>query len=174
MLAVTLASADAKDSSELGSRLPHSFSTMFCFSPEAIDITAALARCAMSRMEEPDAFAVLSSAVLASAVLASAVLASISFDVAAGVFKASLVAGVAIFGFAVSAGFAAAIAFGVWPDGGASANFVVSTGADATDRGNSPCGAEAANRSLNMSEFATFSGAGITNGRCPSDANISL
>src|SRR5690242_9519672 len=142
---------------------------MFCFSPEAIDITAALARCAMSRMEEPDDFAVLSSAVLASAVLAS-----ISFDVAAGVFKASLVAGVAIFGFAVSAGFAAAIAFGVWPDGGASATFVASTGADATDRGNSPCGADAANRSLNISEFATFSGAGVTSGRCSSDANISL
>src|SRR4051812_8232558 len=152
---------------------------MFCFSPEAIDITAALARCAMSRMEEPDAFAVLSSAVLASAVLASAVLASavlasISFDVAAGVFKANLVAGVAIFGFAVSAGFAAAIAFGVGADGGTSATFVASTGAGATDRGNSPCGADAANRSLNISEFAMFSGAGITNGRCSSDANISL
>ena len=43
-----------------------------------------------------------------------------------------------------------------------------------TDLGSSPCGADAANRSLNISELATFSGAGITSGRCSSDANISL
>ena len=68
---------------------------MVCFSLEAIDITAALARCAMSRTEVPDGFAALSSAVLASA----------SFGAVAGTFKASLVAGVETFRFGVSAGF---------------------------------------------------------------------
>jgi hypothetical protein len=68
---------------------------MPCFSLEAIDITAALARCAMSRMEDPDAFAVLSSTALASA----------SFGAAAGTFKASLVAGAETFGFGASAVF---------------------------------------------------------------------
>jgi hypothetical protein len=97
MLPVTLASADAKASSEFCGCLPHSFSTMLCLSLEAIDITAALARCAMSRTEEPDPFAVLSSAVLASA----------SFGAAAGTFKASLVAGAETFGFGVSAGLTA-------------------------------------------------------------------
>src|SRR3954465_15030867 len=137
---------------------------MFCFSLEAIDITAALARCAISRMEDPDAFAVLSSTALASA----------SFGAAAGTFKASLVAGVAIFGFVVSAGFTAPAGLRASAGGEASASLVVSTGWDATDLGSSPCGADAANRSLNINELATFSGAGITSGRCSTDANISL
>src|SRR3954470_5459869 len=165
MLPVTLASAEAKASSEFCEDcLPHSFSTMPCFSLEAIDITAALARCAMSRIGDPDPFAVLSSTALASA----------SFGAAAGTFKASLVAGVAIFGFVVSAGFSAATVFGASAGGEAAASFVVSTGWGATDLGSSPCGADAANRSLNISELATFSGAGITSGRCSNDANISL
>ncbi len=83
-------------------------------------------------------------------------------------------AGAETFGFGVSAGFDAWTAFGASAGGEASASFVVSTGWDATDLGSSPCGADAANRSLNISELATFSGAGITSGRCSSDANISL
>src|SRR5258705_1580362 len=163
MLPVTLASADAKASSEFCEDcLPHSFSTMLCFSLEAIDITAALARCAMSRTVEPDA------------VLASAVLASASFGAAAGTFKASRVAGVETFGFAASAGFCAWAAFGVSAGGEASASLVVSTGLGSTDLDGSPCGAAAANRSLNISELATFSGAGITRDCCGSEANISL
>src|SRR3954470_19257337 len=99
MLPVTLASAEAKASSEFCEDcLPHSFSTMLCFSLEAIDITAALARCAMSRTGEPeDAFAALSSAILGST----------SFGVEAGMFKASLVAGAETFGFGVSTSFGA-------------------------------------------------------------------
>src|SRR3954469_15519523 len=104
MLPVTLASADAKASSEFCEDcLPHSFSTMVCLSLEAIDITAALARCAMSRTGEPeDAFAALSSAILGST----------SIGAEAGTFKASLVAGAETFGFRVSAGFDACTAFG--------------------------------------------------------------
>jgi hypothetical protein len=69
---------------------------MVCLSLEAIDITAALARCAMSRTEEPeDAFAVLSSAALV----------SVSFGAVAGTFKASLVAGAETFGFGASTSF---------------------------------------------------------------------
>src|SRR5215211_205079 len=97
ILPVTLASADAyaRNPPDAGC-LPHSFSTMVCLSLEAIDITAALARCAMSRTVEPeDGFAALSSAILASA----------SFGAVAGTFKASLVAGAATFGLGVSAGF---------------------------------------------------------------------
>src|SRR5207237_10306147 len=56
MLPVMLASADAKDNSPRCSCLPHSFSVIEVLSPEAIDITAALARCAMSRMESPAVF----------------------------------------------------------------------------------------------------------------------
>ena len=79
MLPVTLASADAYDSSELAEGcLPHSFSTMVCFSLEAIDITAALARCAMSRTEPPGAF---------STCLVSVCLVSVCFG--AGTFNAS-------------------------------------------------------------------------------------
>ena len=66
MLPVTLASAEANDSSPpLDSRLPHSFSTMVCRSLDAIDITAALARAAMSRTP-PDFAACLASAGFAS------------------------------------------------------------------------------------------------------------
>jgi hypothetical protein len=56
---VTLASAEAKASTDgpRGRGLPQSFSTIACFSLEAIDITAALARCAMSRTEAPAPFA---------------------------------------------------------------------------------------------------------------------
>src|SRR5215217_9064728 len=97
MLPVTLASADAyANNPPAAGCLPHSFSTMVCLSLEAIDITAALARCAMSRTVEPeDAFAALSSAVLVSA----------SFGIVAGTFKASLVAAAETFGFGVSADF---------------------------------------------------------------------
>src|SRR5436305_6807343 len=177
MLPVTLASADAKASSEFCEDcLPHSFSTMVCLSLEAIDITAALARCAMSRTGELDAVAVLASAVLASAVLASVSLASVSLASASfgAVANASRVAGVDTFGFAASAGFGAWAAFGVSAGGKASASLVASTGLGSTDLGGSPCGDAAANRSLNISEFATFSGAGITRDCCGSDANISL
>src|ERR1700712_5177128 len=53
-LPVTLASADAKASSDgRACDLPHSFSIIVCLSADAIDITAALARCAMSRTEAP-------------------------------------------------------------------------------------------------------------------------
>ena len=58
---MALASAEAYASSDdecgCGRRVPHSFSTMVCLSFEASDITAALARCAMSRMESPGVFA---------------------------------------------------------------------------------------------------------------------
>src|SRR5215213_3548840 len=105
---------------------------MFCFSLEAIDITAALARCAMSRMEEPEPLAVLASAGLASVSLG-------------GVARATLVAGAEIFGFAASAGFGAWVAFASGRCE-ASATRVASTGRDSTDLGSSPCGADAANR----------------------------
>ena len=71
MLPVTFASAEAKDSNPpLASRLPHSFSTMVCRSFDAIDITAALARAAMSRTP-PDLVACLASAGFASDALSA-------------------------------------------------------------------------------------------------------
>src|SRR5579871_1156670 len=51
MLPVMLASAEANDSSDVCGCLPQSFSVIVCLSFEAIDITAALARCVISRME---------------------------------------------------------------------------------------------------------------------------
>jgi hypothetical protein len=68
----------------------------------------------------------------------------------------------------------ASTGFGAAAGGEASASFVVSTGLASPAREGSPCAAAAANLSLNISELATFSGAGITSGRCSSDANISL
>ena len=78
--------------------------------------------------------------------------ASTSFGAEAGTFKASLVAGAETFGFGVSAGFDACTAFGTSAGGEASASFVASTGWEQTDLDGSPCGADAANRSLNISE----------------------
>src|SRR2546429_7909454 len=127
MLPVTLASADAKASSEFCEDcLPHSFSTMVCLSLEAIDITAALARCAMSRTGELDAVAVLASALLASVSLASA-----SFDAVA---NASRAAGAETFGFD------ACMAFGTSAAGEASASLAASTGLGSIDLDGSPCG----------------------------------
>jgi hypothetical protein len=89
------------------------------------------------------------------------------------VASASRVTGAETFGFAASADFGAAAAFAS-AGGGASATRVASTDRNSADLDGWPCAAAAANRSVNISEFATFSGAGITNGRCSSDANISL
>src|SRR5947208_8966287 len=109
MRSVTVASADAKAISEFCEDwLPHSFSTMVCLSLEAIDITAALARCAMSRTGELDAVAVLASVLLASVNFASA-----SFGAVA---NASWVAGADTFGFD------ACMAFGASAAGEASAS----------------------------------------------------
>jgi hypothetical protein len=136
---------------------------MFCRSPEAIDITAALARWAMSAMEDPDDFA---SDDLASPDLISADLASACFG--AGTFIA-IWAGAEAFVFGASASLEVAAAFGATTGGEASATLVASTGL-----GGSPCGEAAANLSLNMSEAETFSGAEINGERSGSEAKISL
>src|SRR5258708_10852172 len=105
MLPVTLASAEAKDNSDpCDGCLPNNFSTMVCFSLEAIDITAALARCAMSRTEAPGVFA----AGFASAGFASAVRGT------GGTLSATWVdaaAGATSFGFGASANFDVAAGF---------------------------------------------------------------
>src|SRR5437764_6784031 len=154
MLPVMLASADAKDISPR-SCLPHSFSVIEVLSPEAIDITAALARCAMSRMESPAVF-------------------SDGGAAGGGTFIATC-AGAACFGLGASASFEALTVFG------ASANFggagccdgaVTGSGgtADAT-----ACGCEAANRSLNINGVidATVAGSSITGAVSCSAANAS-
>ena len=140
--------------------MPHSFSTIVGFSLEAIDITAALARCAMSRTEAPGVFA---------AGLASA---SVAAGAGGGTFNATWAGagcGAASFGFGASASFGVSIFFGASTCGGASATCVASTGLGA-----SPCGAEAANLSLNIIEDGTLSGAEIFGGWRGSDANTSL
>src|SRR5258708_11951766 len=163
MLPVTLASAEAKDNSDpCDGCLPHSFSTMDCFSLEAIDITAALARCAMSRTDAPGVFAaVVNSAGLASAGFASAVrgggtLSATRVDAAAGAisfgFGASANFGAAA-GFGASASFGASIGLGASASAGASGGRAASATFEA-----SPCGAEAANLSLNIIEGETVSG----------------
>src|SRR5258707_1261538 len=155
-----LASAEAYDSSEpCEGCLPHSLSTIVCFSLEAIDITAALARCAISRTEAPGVFA----AGLASACFAA--------GVGAGTFSASWAGagcGAVSFGFGASASFGVSIFFGA-STGVASATCVASIGLGA-----SPCGAEAANLSLNIIEGGAVSGAEIFGGRAGSEANTSL
>src|SRR3954468_13308724 len=90
-LPVMLASAEAYDSSDpCEGCLPHSFSTIVCFSLEAIDITAALARCAMSRTDAPGVFEASLVSVgrvstdLVSAGLVSAGLVSACFGAGAG------------------------------------------------------------------------------------------
>ena len=153
MLPVTLASADANDNSELGSRLPHNFSTMFCFSPEAIDITAALARCAISRTELAGAFA----AGFASADFVSAGRGG------AGILRANCVEAASFFGasaaFATTTVFGASASFGASTGFDPSASLGGSTGGDASaTREGSPCGAEAANLSLNIIEADVSSG----------------
>ena len=132
---------------------------MVCLSLEAIDITAALARCAMSPMEDPDG--------LVSADLASADLVSACFG--AGTFIAIWAGADDVFVFGASASLDVAAAFGAPAGGDASASLVASTGL-----GGSPCGDAAANLSLNMSAAETFSGAEIKGERSGSDAKISL
>src|SRR6516225_1309806 len=137
MLPVTLASADANDSSEVreGACLPQSFSVIVCLSFEAIDMTAAFARCVMSRNEVPTLFA------------AGLTSADCGAGGGGGTASASC-AGARSFVFGASASLGAASG-GVSGDGAALAAF------DAT-----LCRSDAENRSLNMSgvRAATVSG----------------
>src|SRR5258708_19783357 len=72
MLPVALASADAKASSDVGDcGLPQSFSTIEGLPAAATDITAALARCAMSRTAAPGFFGARASAARGGAASAS-------------------------------------------------------------------------------------------------------
>src|ERR1700712_5116189 len=98
MLAVTLASAEAYDNSDpCDAGLAHSFSTMVGLSLVASCITAALARCGLSRTEAPRFPRALMS------VLMSA-LASTGFAAGAGTFSATWVgAAAASFVFGASA-----------------------------------------------------------------------
>ncbi len=136
---------------------------MFCFSPEAIDITAALARCAMSRTELPDDFA----AGFVSAGAAGVLSATCGEPAACFVFGASASFG-ATMAFDVSASFGAATGFGASASLGASA-----CGAAAATRDGSLCGAEAANLSLNIIEAASLSGFDSARGG-GSEANTSV
>ena len=136
---------------------------------EAIDITAALARCAMSRTEAPGVFAAgLASAGAVGALSATWVDAA---GAATSFFGTSASLGASTFfgasaSFGVSTGFAAGTAFVV---GDASAILTASTGLGA-----SLCGAEAANLSLNIIEAGTVSGAEIFGAGAGSEANTSL
>ena len=121
---------------------------MFCFSPEAIDITAALARCAMSRTELPGDFA----AGFVSAGAAGVLSATCGEPAACFVFGASASFG-ATMAFDASASFGAATGFGASASLGASAS-----GGAAATRDGSLCGAEAANLSLNIIEAGSLSG----------------
>src|ERR1700741_654470 len=104
MLPVTLASADANDNSDVCDCLPHSFSWIVCLSFEAIDITAALARCVISRREELTLFV--------------AGLVSTGPGVGGGPFSEATCVGALCFGFGASASFGAA---GAGAAGGGSA-----------------------------------------------------
>src|SRR5438309_10720807 len=123
MLPVMLASAEANANSDPRcSCLPHNFSVMESLSFEAIDITAALARCAMSRMESP------------------VVLGSLGRAAGGGTFIATC-AGATCFGLGASASFAAVTVFAdsLGPSLaislGASANFGAGGGCDGTTIG---------------------------------------
>src|SRR5438270_4380045 len=134
MLPVTLASAEANDNSDpCDDSLPQSFSTMVAFSPDATDITAAFARCAMSRTEAP--------------VFANLV--SEDFGGGAGVASATCTDADALSFFSrASLAFVGSANFGGSAAGAASASFGASTTFEA-----SLCGADAANRSLNIIEL---------------------
>src|SRR5438445_8313341 len=161
MLPVMLASADAKDKSPRCSCLPHSFSVTENRSPEAIDITAALARCAMSRTESP------------------AVLFGSGGGTAGGGTFIATCAGAACFGLGASATFGALTVFGA--SLGASANFGATGCCDGAMTGSggtadaTACGCEAANRSLNIKGVidATVAGSSITGAVSCSAANVS-
>src|SRR6266702_179697 len=140
---------------------------MLCFSLEAIDITAFFARCAMSRIEP---FAVgFASADLASAGFTSAARAG------GGTLSATCVGGCAAsFAFGASASLGASTFFDT------SASFGASTGLAASSDGElsatldgSPCGAAAANLSLNIIEGEAVSGFDSAGGG-GSEANTSL
>src|ERR1700751_6104953 len=103
MLPVTLASADANDNSDVreAAGLPQSFSVIVCLSFEAIDITAAFARCVMSRNEVPTLFA----AGLTSAVVAGLTSAGRGADAGGGGTASATCTGALSFVFGVSASF---------------------------------------------------------------------
>src|SRR5689334_11793506 len=125
MLPVTLASAEAKASSPpCAGSLPQSFSTIDGFS-WPIDITAAFARCAMSRIELPDLPETRSTGLLSTGFIAGAI--AICTEAEALCF------------FTGSAGSATST------DGEAEASCTPAAGAGATLSGEA-----AANRSLNI------------------------